>query len=81
MEGLGWFLTIVVGGLAGWIAERLMQADHSLVTNIVLGIVGAVFLNFVLAQFGVTFAGIFGQLLVAVAGACALIYGYRLFKS
>ncbi|CDO58533.1 hypothetical protein BN1012_Phect319 [Candidatus Phaeomarinobacter ectocarpi] len=81
MVGMGWILTIVIGGLAGWIAEKLMKADHGLLTNILLGIAGAVILNFVLGLLGVAFAGIFGQLIIAVAGACALIYGYRMIRS
>lgn len=81
MAGMGWILTIIVGGVAGWIAEKLMKADHGLLTNILLGIAGAVVLNFVLGLIGVAFAGIFGQLIVAVAGACALIYGYRAINS
>mgnify|MGYP006207764569 CR=1 FL=1 len=26
MEGLGWILTIIVGAIAGWIAEKIMKA-------------------------------------------------------
>ncbi len=32
---------IVVGVVAGWIAERLMGRDHGLITNLIVGIVGA----------------------------------------
>jgi len=81
MAGMGWILTIIVGGMAGWIAEKLMKADHGLLTNILLGIAGAVVLNFLLGLIGVAFGGIFGQLIVAVAGACLLIYGYRMISS
>jgi len=31
MVGVGWFAAIFVGGLAGWLAERYMMRDHSLV--------------------------------------------------
>ena len=79
MEGLGWILTIVIGGLAGWIAEKLMATDHSLLVNVLLGIGGALVMNFLLAVvLGITFAGIFGQLITAVVGACLLIWVYRL---
>lgn len=78
---MGIIMWIIVGGLAGWIAEKLMKADHGLLTNIALGIGGAVVLNFVLGLVGVSFAGLAGQFVVAVAGACALIYGYRLIRS
>ena len=74
MVGVGWILAIILGGLAGWIAEKLMHSNTGLLMNIVLGIVGAVIGNFVLTLiFGATAGGIVGQLLVAVLGACILI--------
>jgi uncharacterized membrane protein YeaQ/YmgE (transglycosylase-associated protein family) len=32
--------TIIVGGIAGWLAEQFMQSQMGLLMNIVLGIVG-----------------------------------------
>ena len=78
MQGLGWLAAIIVGALAGWIAEKIMKADHGLLTNIILGIVGALVLNFILvALMGATLGGWIGQLVVGVVGACMLIAGYR----
>ncbi|MFW5641694.1 MAG: GlsB/YeaQ/YmgE family stress response membrane protein [Roseicyclus sp.] len=74
MQGIGWFLAIILGALAGWIAEKLMGADHGLLTNILLGIVGALLGNFLLTTLtDGTLTGVFGQLIVAVIGACILI--------
>lgn len=74
MEGLGWILSIIVGALAGWIAEKIMKTNQGLLMNIVLGIVGAVVGNFLLMLiFGATMGGVVGQLIVAVIGACLLI--------
>jgi uncharacterized membrane protein YeaQ/YmgE (transglycosylase-associated protein family) len=74
MEGVGWIMAIIIGALAGWIAEKIMKSDQGLVMNIVLGIVGAVIGNFILMLiFGATMGGIVGQLIVAVVGACLLI--------
>lgn len=74
MEGVGWIMAIIIGALAGWIAEKIMKSDQGLVMNIVLGIVGAVLGNFILMLiFGATMGGIVGQLIVAVVGACLLI--------
>ena len=36
MTGLGWFAAIIVGALAGWIAEKIMHSNMGL-----LAIVGA----------------------------------------
>ena len=82
MAGFGWIMTIIIGGLAGWIAEKVMKADHGLFTNILLGIAGAVVLNAILVGLmGSTFGGFIGQLIVAVIGACILIYGWRMIRS
>ncbi|WP_028035690.1 GlsB/YeaQ/YmgE family stress response membrane protein [Chelativorans sp. J32] len=81
MEGLGWILTIIVGGLAGWIAEKIMKTDTGLLANIIIGILGAVVLNAILvAILGYTFGGIIGQLIVGILGACILIWLYRLIR-
>ena len=82
MQGLGWIAAIVVGALAGWIAEKIMKADHGLLTNILLGIVGALVLNFILvAVLGIgTLGGWIGQLIIGVVGACLLIWGYRAIR-
>lgn len=81
MEGVGWIGAIIIGGLAGWIAEKVMRSDMGLLMNIVLGIVGALVANFILAAImGDTLEGWIGQLIVAVIGACVLIWVFRLFR-
>ena len=74
MEGVGWIMAIIIGALAGWIAEKVMKSNQGLLMNIILGIVGAVVGNFILMLiFGATMGGLIGQLIVAVIGACLLI--------
>ena len=80
MEGFGWIMTIILGGLAGWIAEKVMKFDTGLIMNIVLGIIGALLGNWLLAFAGIVLGGLLGQLIVAVAGACILILAYRAFQ-
>ena len=58
-----------------------MKFDTGLLMNIVLGIVGAMVGNFLFSLIGVGLTGIVGQLIVAVLGACVLIYAYRMMKS
>lgn len=82
MEGFGWIMTIILGGLAGWIAEKVMNTNQGLLMNIVVGIVGALFGNWLFRLlFDGTGSGILGQLIVAVIGACILIWGLRLIRS
>ncbi|MFL4468604.1 GlsB/YeaQ/YmgE family stress response membrane protein [Tateyamaria armeniaca] len=81
MTGIGWIGSLIIGALAGWIAEKIMKTDQSLIMNIVLGIVGALVLNWLLiAILGTTLGGWIGQLIVAAAGACLLIYVTRLIR-
>ncbi len=79
--GLGIIMSIIIGGLAGWIASMVMKADTGLLTNIILGIVGAVVLNVILG-----WAGIYAerawlpQLNVGVVGAALLIGAGRMIR-
>jgi uncharacterized membrane protein YeaQ/YmgE (transglycosylase-associated protein family) len=77
MIGFGWIMTIILGALAGWIAEKVMKFDTGLVMNMVLGIAGALLGNFALGLLNIGLAGILGQLIVAVVDACVLIMVYR----
>jgi uncharacterized membrane protein YeaQ/YmgE (transglycosylase-associated protein family) len=81
MEGVGWIGAIIIGGLAGWIAEQIMKTDHGLLMNIVMGIVGALVANAILIfVFGATLGGWIGQLIVAVIGASLLIWIWRAIR-
>jgi uncharacterized membrane protein YeaQ/YmgE (transglycosylase-associated protein family) len=81
MAGLGWILTIIVGGIAGFIAEKIMNADMGILANVAVGILGAVGLNAILMLLGFgTLGGVIGQTIIAVIGACALIALYRAVK-
>ena len=81
MTGIGWIGSLIIGALAGWIAEKIMKTDQGLLMNIVLGILGALVLNWLLfAIIGTTLGGWIGQLIVAAAGACLLIAVVRLIR-
>ena len=78
MENVGWIGAIIIGGIAGWIAERVMVSNMGIIANVVLGIVGAAVLNFVLRNLlGYTYGGWIGQLVVGAIGAIILIWLYR----
>jgi uncharacterized membrane protein YeaQ/YmgE (transglycosylase-associated protein family) len=64
---------VVIGILAGWIAEQVMGREHGLLTNLVVGIIGA-FLGAVFASLvGIGFAGFWGSLLVSTVGAVIVL--------
>ena len=74
MNGLGWILTIVVGILAGWIAEKVMKRDHGLIMNLIVGVIGALIGGSLASLLGITFAGFLGNLIVATIGAILLLW-------
>ena len=39
--GVGFFGTLLIGALAGWIAEKVTRGEHGLITNLIIGILGA----------------------------------------
>ena len=64
---------VVIGILAGWIAEQVTGREHGLLANLVVGIVGA-FLGAVLASaLNIGFAGFWGSLIVSTVGAIVLL--------
>lgn len=71
---------IVIGIAAGWIAEQVMGRRHGLVTNLLVGLVGA-FLGAVLANaLDIGFAGFWGSLAVSAVGAIVLLWLVSLFR-
>jgi uncharacterized membrane protein YeaQ/YmgE (transglycosylase-associated protein family) len=79
-QQVGWLMAIIIGGLAGWLAEKMMKTDHSLLLNIILGIVGAIIGNFLLSAVGVAMGGALGYLIAGFVGACLLIAIGRLLR-
>lgn len=74
MQALGWFSFLIVGLLAGWIAENIMKREHGLVTNLVVGVVGAYLGAFLFSLLGIQAGGFIGALIVAVIGAVVLLW-------
>jgi uncharacterized membrane protein YeaQ/YmgE (transglycosylase-associated protein family) len=75
-------LWILFGALAGWIAGKLMNSETGLVTNIILGVIGALVGGFLAGLIGIQTAtfSILG-LVIAVAGACLVIFVFRKLKT
>jgi uncharacterized membrane protein YeaQ/YmgE (transglycosylase-associated protein family) len=70
---VGWIAAIIIGGIAGWLAEQFMKSQMGLLLNIVLGIIGAAVASWLLGFLGVTFSGWIGYLIAGFIGACILI--------
>jgi uncharacterized membrane protein YeaQ/YmgE (transglycosylase-associated protein family) len=75
---IGWIAAIIVGGIAGWLAEQFMKSDMGLLMNIVLGIVGAAVASWLFSLIGFSFGpGWVGYLIAGFIGAVILIYIVR----
>ena len=81
MNGVGIIGAIVIGIFAGWLAEKIMRRNHGLLTNLVVGVVGAFLGSFLATSLGIgTGSGIIPSLLVATAGAVLLLFILGLFR-
>lgn len=82
MGQMGWLAWLVVGALAGWLASMAMRSHLGLLTDIVVGIVGAFIVGFLFNQFGKS--GVTGfniwSIFVAFTGAVVLLAVIRLFS-
>jgi uncharacterized membrane protein YeaQ/YmgE (transglycosylase-associated protein family) len=81
--GVGFFGTLLIGLMAGWIAEKVTRGEHGLITNLIIGILGAYIGGFLANALGLRLGEVFhgwfwGNLLVSVVGAVILILAYRL---
>ena len=77
---VGWIAAIIIGGVAGWLAEQFMKSEMGILTNIVLGIIGAAIAGAILSFFGVHLGGWIGYLIAGFIGACLLIWIVRLVR-
>ncbi len=76
---MGIILSIVTGGIAGWLASMIMKSKSSLLWNIIVGIVGGTLGGWVAGLLGIHTVGL-ASFAVSVAGACLLIWLLRLIK-
>ncbi len=80
MSILAW---IVVGIIAGWLAEKITGSNHGLLTNLIVGIIGAFIGGFLVSQlFGYRYVEGFNlpSILVATLGAVVLLFVLGLLR-
>ena len=76
LTSVGWIGYILIGGIAGWIAGKIVKGSGSgVLMNIVIGVVGALIGGFLLSFFVDTAGGGFWfTLFTAILGSVILLW-------
>ena len=74
MPGVGFFGMLLIGFLAGYVAERTMNRDHGFLTNILVDIAGSFVGGTLAGLLGINYYGFMGNLIVAIAGAVLVLW-------
>jgi uncharacterized membrane protein YeaQ/YmgE (transglycosylase-associated protein family) len=79
--GVGLITMLIIGVIAGWIAEKVTASDHGIFTNILVGIAGA-FIGGKLAEvLQIPVFGFVRLLIAATVGAIIILFVWRRFRS
>jgi uncharacterized membrane protein YeaQ/YmgE (transglycosylase-associated protein family) len=72
---MNWLVTIVIGGIVGWLASIVMKTDAQmgLIGNVIIGIVGSSLGFWLAGRLGLWASGPIMGWVIAVAGAALLV--------
>ena len=72
--GVGFLSMLLIGAIAGWVAEKVTEANHNIFTNILVGIAGS-FVGGVLASvLNIQVFGFIRTLVAATIGAILILF-------
>ncbi len=74
MPGVGFFGLLLIGLIAGYVAERAMNRDHGLFTNMLVGIAGSFVGSALAGVLNINYYGFAGNLVVAIIGAVLILW-------
>lgn len=79
MGFIGW---IIVGIVAGFIAEKVTKSDHGLFKNLIVGLIGAFVGGFIADKAGISFANnvLIDTTIIATLGAILVLFLYGKIK-
>jgi len=78
MNGVGIIGMIVIGLIAGYVAEKLTESGHGLFANLVVGLIGAFVGGIIANVIGLPVrVGFLANLVVATVGAILLLFVWR----
>src|SRR5437879_4320255 len=70
-----WIVWIVIGGIAGAIADRVVQGNRlGIIGNIIVGLLGGLIGGFIMGLFGIGGSGILWTFIVSLLGAFILLW-------
>jgi uncharacterized membrane protein YeaQ/YmgE (transglycosylase-associated protein family) len=75
--GVGFLSMLVIGALAGWIAEKVTSSDHGIFTNILVGIAGSFVGGILASVLNIPVFGFFRTLVAATIGAIVRLFVWR----
>ena len=79
---MGFVATIIVGVLAGWLAERVMKGDMPTWQNLLLGLCGSALGSIVLGLVGMDKpSGMISGIAVAFVFACLIVWAVNTIRS
>jgi uncharacterized membrane protein YeaQ/YmgE (transglycosylase-associated protein family) len=72
--GVGFLSMLVIGAIAGWIAEKVTASNHSIFTNILVGIAGAFVAGVLASVLHIPVFGFIRTLVAAIIGAILILF-------
>lgn len=78
---IGWVAAILIGGIAGWLAEKITASNMGILANIIIGVIGAGIASWLFTKLGIAVGGPawFAYLISGFVGACLLLIVTRIF--
>ena len=77
---MGFFSTVILGGLAGWIAGMITGMRHGILTNILVGVAGSWVASELAQIANLVVHGTIGHLVAAVGGAILITLVWRALR-
>ncbi len=69
---------LLVGGIAGWLAGKIMKGEgYGLLADIAIGVLGGLIGGWLFGELGITAGGLIGSIITAIIGAVILIAALR----
>ena len=80
-EGLNWLWTLVAGGVAGWLADKIVPGVKvGFLGAIITGLLGGIVGGWLFSLLNLTANGLIGMMIGAVLGAIIVLLIYRAIK-